>query len=178
MCRFGSKARSADGSRRPRLGQGDHPKVLVADQASVTIPSFNFPFSIKPKKGAGTGRRGDPGRRSHQKADGDNITVDFDNGGRAGRPRHDVLKLIEKGKQETFTGRDWQRAQALTGGRVQSGYATRLEFVGSQSSPLTAVPEIYRRSVPAVFSLLPPQIHFAVVTVLVTEPACSSLLRE
>jgi hypothetical protein len=82
-------------------------RKFVTDQASVTIPSFNFPFSIKPTKGAKLGDEvilvGEVTR-----ADGDNITVDFDDGGRA-TLKADVLKLIEKGKQETFNGRDWQR---------------------------------------------------------------------
>ena len=82
-------------------------RKFVADLASVTIPSYNHPFSIKPAKGAKIGDEialfGEVTR-----ADDSDITIDFDNGGRA-TLKADVLTLIEKAKQEAFAGREVRR---------------------------------------------------------------------
>jgi hypothetical protein len=82
-------------------------RSFVADMASVTLPSFNFPFSVKPRKGAKIGEEvhlfGEVTR-----ADADGVTVDFDDGGRA-TLNAEVLTLVEKAKQEPFAGRDNRR---------------------------------------------------------------------
>lgn len=79
-------------------------RSFVADRASVAIPSFNYPFSVKPEKGAKIGEEirlfG-----AVTGVDDDGVTVDFDEGGRVTLSA-DVITLVEKAKPHKFTGRD------------------------------------------------------------------------
>ncbi len=78
-------------------------RSFVADRASIEIPSFNHAFSIVPKKGA---KIGDEVHLFGEItwSDDTHKTVDFDDGGRA-TLQADVLTLVEKAKQQAFSGR-------------------------------------------------------------------------
>ena len=80
---------------------------FVAGMASVDIPSFNFPFSVKPAKGAKVGDEVDLFGEV-TRADDHGITVDFDDGGRV-TLNENVLSLVEKAKPQKFAGRDIAR---------------------------------------------------------------------
>jgi hypothetical protein len=79
-------------------------RSFVTDMASVAIPSFNHPFSVRPTKGAKVGDEvyvfGEVTR-----AEDHAITVDFDDGGRV-TLNEDVLSLVEKAKPQKFAGSD------------------------------------------------------------------------
>jgi hypothetical protein len=82
-------------------------RKLVLDRASITIPSFNQPFSIISRKGMKAGGSITLTGEVTRVDEGD-VTIELDDGGLI-TVKDDVLTLIKKGKQETFGGRDWER---------------------------------------------------------------------